>query len=402
MNIWRHSASRGACARADARVAARAWKRGAGVRVAIVHYWLVTMRGGERVLEALLDLFPDADVYTHVVDPQAISPRIAARVKGTTFIGRIPGARRLYQRLLPLMPLALERLDLSGYDLVISSEGGPTKGILPPADALHVCYCHSPMRYVWVMPEGYLAELPSVLRPLAAWMLHRLRIWDVTTVPRVDHFIANSATVARRISRYWRRESTVVHPPVELERFALSPDGPDDAYLFASQLVGYKRADIAVQAFAGTTRSLLIAGEGPELAALQRMAPPNVRFVGRVTDAELAALYARCRALVFCAEEDFGIVPLEAMASGRPVIAYGRGGARETVVDGLTGLFFDAQTADSLRAALDRFEQMEAQFDPAAIRRHAEGFGRERFVREVGALIDRWRAEGRPGPSAGQ
>lgn len=366
------------------------------VRVAIVHYWLVTMRGGERVLDALLDLYPEADVFTHVADPAAISPRIAGRLKGTTFIGRIPGARRLYQKLLPLMPLALERLDLSGYDLVISSEGGPTKGVLAPAEALHVCYCHSPMRYAWVMPESYLAELPAPLRPLAAWLLHRLRIWDVSTVPRVDHFIANSATVGRRIRRYWGRDSVVVHPPVELDRFAIHPDGPGDAYLFASQLVGYKRADVAVRAFAGSGRKLLVAGEGPELEALKRAATPNVTFLGRVSDTDLERLYARCRALVFCAEEDFGIVPLEAMACGRPVIAFGRGGARETVVDGVTGLFFDAQTAESLRAALDRFETAEDRFDPAAIRRHAEGFGRDRFGREVSRLIEGWLAARRP------
>lgn len=364
------------------------------MRVAIVHYWLVTMRGGERVVDALLDLYPEADVFAHVADPSAISPRIAARLKGTTFVGRVPGAARHYKKLLPLMPLALERLDLSDYDLVISSEAGPAKGVLPRSDALHVCYCHSPMRYLWVMPEGYLAELPRPLRPLAAWMLHRLRIWDVTAAARVDHFIANSATVAGRIRKFWRREATVVHPPVDLQRFSAA-DPAGDAYLFASQLVGYKRADIAVRAFAGTGRSLVVAGEGPELAGLRRIATPNVRFVGRVSDEELAGLYARCRALVFCADEDFGIVPLEAMASGRPVIAFGRGGARETVVDGVTGLFFHAQTAESLRAALDRFEAMETHFDPAAIRRHAERFGRERFAAEVGALVERWLDEAR-------
>lgn len=362
------------------------------MKVAIVHYWLVTMRGGERVIDALLDLYPDADLYAHVVDPGAISPRLAARVKGATFVNRIPGARKHYQKLLPFMPLALERLDLSDYDLVISSEGGPTKGIIPHADALHVCYCHSPMRYVWVMPEAYLATLPALVRPLAAWLLHRIRAWDVTTAARVDRFIANSNTVARRIGKYWRREAEVVFPPVEVERFAIAPDGPDDYYLFASQLVGYKRADLAVRAVAGTNRRLIVVGEGGEEAALRKMAPANVEFRGRVSDEELARLYARCRALLFCAEEDFGIVPVEAMACGRPVIAYGRGGARDSVVDGVTGLFFEQQTAASLRDALDRFETAPEKFEPAAIRAHAETFARDRFTREIKALIDGWLA----------
>lgn len=363
------------------------------MKVAIVHYWLVTMRGGERVVDALLDLYPDADLYTHVVDRDAITPRLAARVKGTTFVNRIPGARTHYQKLLPLMPMALERLDLSAYDLVISSEGGPTKGIIPRADALHVCYCHSPMRYVWVMPEAYLATLPAVVRSFAAWLLHRIRLWDVTTAARVDHFVANSNTVARRIHKFWRRKATVVFPPVEVERFAIAPDGPDDYYLFASQLVGYKRADLAIQAVAGTNRRLIVVGEGGEEATLRKTAPANVVFRGRVSDEELARLYARCRALLFCAEEDFGIVPVEAMACGRPVIAFGRGGARDSVIDGVTGLFFDAQTSESLRAALDRFEANPEQFDPVAIREHAETFARDRFVREFGTLVEDWLAD---------
>lgn len=367
---------------------------GAGRKVALVHYWLTEMRGGEKVLEALAEMYPDADIFTHVYEPEHVSAAISRHRVITSFIDRLPFARRWLAQYLPLMPLALEQLDLRGYDLIISSESGPAKGIIPPLGATHICYCHSPMRYGWDMYQDYLAAAGWFTRLMMRPAIHYLRLWDVTSAARVDHFVANSSHTRRRIAHYYRRSSDVLTPPVELPPFA--PDGrPGEFYLFVGQLTAYKRPDLAITALSSLDRPLVVIGHGEESARLRRLAGPNVRFLGWVSDEELRDHYARCRALVFPGEEDFGIVPVECMAAGRPVIALGRGGACDTVVDGETGVLFDEPTVESLRAAVQRFESMERSFVPAALRTHAEKFSRARFQRELAAIVDRVTADER-------
>lgn len=363
------------------------------MKVAIIHYWFVGMRGGEKVVEALCRMYPRADIFTHVVDRGRLSRTLLAHDIRTTFIQRLPGAVRHYKKYLPLMPLALEQLDLRGYDLVISSESGPAKGVLTRADTPHVCYCHSPMRYLWDFYQDYLEEAGWFVRGMMRPWFHYLRMWDAVSAMRVDRYVANSRTVAARIRKHWRRDAVVVTPPVDVD--ALAPAGgvptrPVDGapYLCLGQLVGYKRADLAVRACTATNRSLVVAGDGEMRRALEAQAGPTVRFVGRLDDGAMRTVYAESRALLFPGEEDFGMVPVEAMAAGRPVIAYGRGGALETVVDGETGLFFGTQSLDALVAALDRFEREERQFDPARIAAHARNFGEERFRTEFGAVVD--------------
>jgi len=359
------------------------------LRVAIIHYWLVGMRGGERVLEQLARLFPQADIFTHVIDRSRISAELLQHKIQCTSISRLPLAATQYKKYLMFMPRALEELDLSGYDLIVSSESGPAKGIIPPPNSKHITYCHSPMRYIWDHYHLYKKELPWPARSLFGRVAHRMRQWDVTSAARVDTFVANSRFVAQRIQRYYGRTSEVLNPPVNLKRYTISPAPTRDYYLLLSELVPYKRADIAVEAFRDLDRQLVIAGGGSELARLQSMASPNVKFAGRLSDQEMQNLYANCRALLFPGEEDFGIVPLEAMACGRPVLAFGRGGALETVVQGKTGLFFSSQTAAALKQAIVDFEERETAFDPTAIRAHAETFSEERFRAGFKAIVEK-------------
>lgn len=357
------------------------------MRVAIIHYWLVAMRGGERVLERICAMYPDADIFTHVYDPAAVSATIRRHRVKTTFIARLPNAVRRYQSYLPLMPLALESLDLSGYDLVISSEAGPAKGVIPPPDAAHVCYCHSPMRYVWDQFHAYRESAGPATRLVMPYLAHRLRTWDVASSARVDGFLVNSAFVGRRVAKYYRRDAQVVHPPVPVARFGpVDEVGPD--FLWVGQLVPYKRPQLAVEVFNANRRPLTIVGDGPMLKRLKAMAAPNITFRDKVGFSELASLYARCRALVFTAEEDFGIVPVEVNASGRPVIALDRGGARETIVPDVTGLFYEASTVEALSAALERFDAWELGFDPGAAVRNAQRFSPERFDQAFRTGID--------------
>ncbi len=373
------------------------------MKVAIIHYWLVGMRGGEKVIEALCDMYPQADIYTHVYVPEMMSEKIRAHRIFPTFINALPRAPRMYKTYLPLMPLALEQLDLRDYDLIISSESGPAKGVIVPAHAVHVCYCHTPMRYIWNMYQDYRKSAGFVARMLMPPLTHYLRMWDVTSAARVDSFVANSTTVASRIHRYYGADSVVIHPPVDTSAFAsVTPSELGDFYLMAGELVSYKRPDLAVRAFNEMKRKLVVIGGGEMLEELRRIAEPHVSILGPQPFDVLKSHYARCRALIFPGEEDFGMVPVEAMASGRPVIAFGRGGATETVRDGVTGVFFDEQSTEAIISAVQKLAEMP--IDSLKIVEHAQQFGRDPFLRQMRAHIDGLLAKkiggrGRPVPT---
>jgi glycosyltransferase involved in cell wall biosynthesis len=357
------------------------------MRVAIIHYWLVGMRGGEKVIESLCRIYPQADIFAHVYAPEGISGTIKAHKVSTTFVNRLPRARKLYQKYLPLMPLALEQLDLRDYDLIISSESGPAKGIIPPPGSVHICYCHSPMRYIWNMFHEYRKRSGLLTRMLMPVLAHYIRNWDALSANRVDHYIANSDTVATRLSRYYRRESHVIYPPVDVESFdRVEADQLGDYWVMIGELVGYKRPDLAVQAFNASGRKLVVIGGGEMLDELRRTAGPNVSVLGPQPFDVLKHHYARCQALVFPGEEDFGIVPVEAMASGRPVIAYRRGGATETVVENLTGVFFDHQSVEGINDAVARM--LAIKWDPSLIVVHARQFSTRRFEAEIASYVD--------------
>jgi len=356
------------------------------MRAAIIHYWLLNMRGGEKVVEALCRLLPGADIFTLFYDPEKVSETIRARRVTVSYLNPL---RRHYRSLLPLMPMALESFDLRGYDLIVSSESGPAKGVLAPSTARHVCYCHTPMRYLWDLYPAYRNEWTASgwKRALMAPAANYLRLWDYSSAARVDEFVANSANVAQRIWKTYRREARVIYPPVEVERFYWKE--PEDYYLIVSELVAYKRIDYAVRLFSKDGRRLKVVGQGPEYAELRRMAKGNVEFCGRVSDEELRELYARSRAFVMPGEEDFGMTPVEALGSGKPVIALGRGGALESVpADPVGGVFYDAPEEERLAGAIERFERIEAQFQPGQLQAYAARFSEERFAREMRGVIE--------------
>lgn len=347
-------------------------------RVAIIHYWLVGMRGGERVLERLLKLFPDADIFTHVYVPERMSPEIRERNVRTTFIQKCPGSARHYQKYLPFMPMALEQLDLRGYDLVISSESGPSKGVIATPDACHICYCHSPMRYLWDHYHEYLETAGPLSRLVMPAYFHLMRQWDVSSAARVDAFVANSTFIRKRIKRAWNRESTVVHPPVDVASYRPA-NYVSEQYLWVSQLRPYKRPQLAIEAFNKLGLPLLIVGDGKMYNDLRKIAKSNITFQRHLNFADLKRAYASARALIFTPEEDFGIVPVEANASGRPVVAFGRGGVVDSIVPGETGLFFQEQTVDSLCEAVERLERWLPDFDSSRAVANAARFAPEHF-----------------------
>ena len=356
------------------------------MRAAIVHYWLLNMRGGERVVEALCRLLPDADLFTLFYDPAKVSPVIRSHNVHASFLQCL---RKHYRSLLPLMPMAIESFDLRQYDLVISSESGPAKGVIVPSTTRHICYCHTPMRYLWDLYPAYRNEWTrsrwkrSAMAPIANY----LRLWDYSTAARVDEFIANSENVRKRIWKTYRRPSEVIHPPVAVRSFFNKPS--EDYYLAVSEFVAYKRLDVAVRVFSRNGRPLRIAGDGPEYKALRRIAAPNIEFCGRVSDEELRELYSRARAFILPGEEDFGITPVEALASGKPVIAFGRGGATETVpvAKPLGGIFFDEYTDDALAGAIEQWDQQEQHVDPAALQHYAAKFSEERFAEKMKPVL---------------
>lgn len=353
-------------------------------RVAFVHDWLTGMRGGEKVLDALLEVYPDADVFTLVHLPGQVSPAIERRPIHQAFVGRLPGAGRLYRHLLPSFPIAVETFDLDRFDLVVSTSHCAAKSAVPPPGVRHLCYCHSPMRYAWDQYEAYfgwhrLGPGTLVMRPV----MRALARWDAATACRPDRYVANSQHVARRIARYYNRQSAVVHPPVDVGFYEPAPVRRTHGFLVVSALVPYKRIDVAVDACARVGAPLTIVGQGPEAAALRRRASADVTFLGPRTDEEIRQLYRQARAVLLPGEEDFGIVPVEAQACGTPVVALARGGALETVVHGQTGLLVESPAVEAFAEALASLDGVT--FDPAVIRSQAEAFGRERFVRQMRA-----------------
>ena len=367
------------------------------MRTAIIHDWLTGMRGGEKVLEVICGLMPDADLYTLVHVPGSVSPAIEKHTITTSFIQKLPMVAKRYRTYLPLFPAAIERFDLRGYDTVLSSSHCAAKGVVPPPDAFHLCYCHTPMRYVWDLYGNYFGPgktggLAKVLLPFFA---NYLRLWDAATCSRVDRFVANSAHVQKRILKYYGRRSDVVHPPVDTRHTRLSEN--DDGYFLAvSAFAPYKRLDLAIEAFKNLGEKLLIVGSGPEEKRLKSIAGPNIEFLGWAEPVQLRAYYANCRALIFPGEEDFGIVPVEVQCWGKPVIAYGRGGALESVkghwVDGgrrpakgCTGIFFRSQTVGAVEQAVRALSKVP--FNPKAIRAHALTFDVSVFERKMKILF---------------
>jgi len=360
------------------------------MRIALVHDWLTGMRGGEKCLEVLCELFPSADLYTLLHIPGSVSATVEQLKINSSFIQHLPFSRAQYRKYLPLFPLAIERFWLEQYDLIISTSHCVAKGAIPRHDALHICYCHTPMRYVWEMYDAYFGKGRAGLgtRLLMAPVAGYLRAWDVRSSDRVHYFIANSQNVRERIRRHYNRDAEVIYPPVDVPDFRVSScDG--GYFLIVSAFAPYKRIDLAIEAFNKTGERLVIVGDGQENQRLRVLAKSNIEFVGSVPRDQLAEYYESSIALIFPGEEDFGIVPLEAMACGKPVIAFRKGGALESVVEngeGRTGVFFGDQTVERLLDAIERFRR--TSFDPQRIREHASKFDRPVFKSKIKAFLE--------------
>lgn len=344
-------------------------------KIALVHHWLVGMRGGEKIVDFLCEMIPDIDIYTLIYDKSRINDNINSKKIYTSFLQKMPFSKKKHQVYLPLMPIAIEQFDLSGYDIVLSIESGIAKGVLTKPETCHICYCNTPMRYLWNMYFEYLKnEKPGFFKSrFIKAFFNYLRVWDLATASRVDYFMSNSENVKKRIMKYYRRDSKVVYPPVSINDFIFS-ENKEDFYLVVSQLVSYKRIDIVVDAFNELNKNLIIIGDGPERKKLQKNAKENIKFLGWKDDSVLKDYYSRARAFVFPGEEDFGITPVEAQASGTPVIGFGKGGLLETVIDGETGVLFYRQDVSGLIEAVKRFEEMEKSFDCNKMRENAKKF----------------------------
>jgi glycosyltransferase involved in cell wall biosynthesis len=358
------------------------------IRTALVHHWLVTRRGGERVLEALAQLFPSADLFTLVYEESQIPATVEHHRLHSSFLQKLPRPTRWYPYYLPLFPVATERLDLTGYDLIISSDAAMMKGVQVDANATHICYCHTPMRCIWSGYETYCQTANPLERLALAAVRTPLRAWDYRAAQRVTQFVANSLNVKRRIQHCYKRESVVIYPPVDTDQFVmpLFRQTPGDFFLVVSQLVPYKRVDLIVEAFNKCGKPLVVIGDGPDRPRLERHAKPNIRFLGFQPQRAIVEAMQQCQAFVFAGEEDFGIVMAEAQACGRPVIALGKGGALEIVDDGLTGILFEEQTADSLLSGLERFQRV--RFDGFTLRASALRFRHRCFLQEFSELLN--------------
>lgn len=363
------------------------------MKVAILHYWFLLNGGGERVVSALLKLFPDADIFCLFADKKSTPGGVPTERIHCSFLDSIPFSHKMNRALFPLYPAAVGSFDFSGYDLVISSDSPPTKAIVTPPETVHISYCHTPSRYIWDLAPTFQAKLPGLARPLFAAIAAQARLSDFIGAQGIGHFVANSTYTQSRIWAYYRRNSTVIYPPVDTSVGYIS-ETISDYYLSTGRLHPAKRIDLLIETCNGLRRRLVIAGTGREEARLKRMAGPTIEFVGQVSDEELRPLYANCRAFLFAADEDFGIVPIEAQSYGRPVVAYGHGGSLETVrhddPDGLpdTGVLFSEQTSESIAKGILHFEDLQDTFDSQKIRQHARSFDNSVFKKRMGAYID--------------
>jgi len=372
------------------------------MKIAIIHDWLTGMRGGEKCLEVFCELFPDAVIFTLLHNKGSVSKRIESMPIRTSFIQRLPKSAVKYRNYLPLFPLAVKGFDLAGFDLILSSSHCAAKGVRVPQKALHVCYCYTPMRYAWVFFNEYFGKLNIIYKIIIKQILNRLRQWDLRTNENVDFFVAISDNIKNRIEACYNRTADVIYPPVDTGRFNISAKD-EDFYLIVSALVPYKRLDIAIEAFNKSGKRLVIIGTGNSEAGLKRAASGNIEFLGWLNNEDIADYYSRCKALIFPGEEDFGIVPVEAQCCGKPVIAYGKGGALETIVpidsrntqydirdtkQKPTGAFFYEQTSKALIEAIDTFEKNRDKFDPQAIRENGLRFDREIFKEKIKKYID--------------
>jgi len=363
------------------------------MKQAIVHDWLDTYAGAERCIESFTNLYPNADLYTLVDFLNEKDRKIILKGKyaKTSFIQNLPFSKIKFRNYLPLFPLAIEQFDLSDYDVILSSSHAVAKGVLTHSNQLHISYVHTPIRYAWDLYHQYLKEsgLDRGLKGmLAKYFLHKIRLWDISTINRVDYYIANSHYIARRIKKIYGKESTVIYPPVDVDKFSLY-EYKEDFYLTASRMVPYKKIDLIVEAFSQTDKKLVVIGTGPDMEKIKSKAGKNIELLGYQSDEVLIDMMQKAKAFVFAAEEDFGITPVEAQACGTPVICFGRGGTKETVINGKTGIYFKKQTVEDLLEAINYFERVAGKFDPRIIREHALKFSRERFENEIKEFIEK-------------